>query len=131
MQLIESLSEMDEEIIDKFLGCDADHFKVSSQDIKDSLRKMTLLGKCVPTLCGAAFRNIGIQPLMDSMVDYLPSPENSRLPEVNIESDKLCALAFKVLDDDKRGPLVFVRVYSGNNNILRNRIHKTSICIKK
>jgi elongation factor G len=111
--MIEALSEMDEEIIEKFLACDADHFRLSSKDIKESLRKMTLAGRCVPTLCGAAFRNLGIQPLMDSMIDYLPSPENVPLPDADMDSDKLCALAFKVLDDEKRGPLVFVRVYSG------------------
>lgn len=115
IQLIEALSEMDEEIIDTFLACDADHFKVSTKDIKRSIRKMTILGKCVPTMCGAAFRNIGIQPLMDAMVDYLPSPDNAPLPKEMVnDSNKLCALAFKVLDDEKKGPLVFVRVYSGN-----------------
>ena len=114
IQLIETLSEMDEEIINTFLDVDADHFKVPSKDIRNSLRRMTILGKCVPTLCGAAFRNIGIQPLMDSMVDFLPSPENAPMPEnVDFTSNNLSALAFKVLDDEKRGPLVFVRVYSG------------------
>ena len=114
IQLIETLSEMDEEIINTFLDVDADHFKVPSKDIRNSLRRLTILGKCVPTLCGAAFRNIGIQPLMDSMVDFLPSPENTPMPEnVDFTSNNLSALAFKVLDDEKRGPLVFVRVYSG------------------
>ena len=123
-QLIEVLGDLDEEIITTFLDCDADHLKVPVAALKKSLRKLTISGKCVPTFCGAAFRNIGVQPLMDGIIDYLPSPDDVPLPTgINKDSNNLCALAFKVIDHDKRGPLVFLRVYSG-----RLERHLESVC---
>jgi elongation factor G len=122
--LVEVLSELDEEIIELFLSYEADHLKVPEQSLKKSLSKLTQEGKVVPVFCGAAFRNMGVQPILDAVVDFLPSPKN-RPPALALNqksgkeqlvkgSDKdLCALAFKVIHDERRGPLVFVRVYSG------------------
>ena len=121
--LIEALSDLDEGIVNVFMDCDGDHSKVPASAIQKSLCKLTQQGTCVPILCGASFKNMGVQPLLDAVVDYLPSPDRLPPPQANDEkgnnvpilmTDKdLCALAFKVTFDAQRGPLVFVRVYAG------------------
>lgn len=123
IELVESLSELDEEIVDVYLSNDADHLAVPAKDIQAALRRVTLSGKGVPVLCGAAFKNFGVQPLLDAVVHYLPSPRDRPIPNavdpkgqkvpIPIDDAKPCALAFKVTHDERRGPLVFVRVYSG------------------
>ncbi|KAI8576971.1 hypothetical protein K450DRAFT_254476 [Umbelopsis ramanniana AG] len=126
--LVESLAELDENIVEIFFDeADGDHMKVSANDIKKSIRRVTIQGTAVPVLCGAAFKNIGVQPVMDAVVDYLPSPldrpnaiatlNNGAKTEIALkETGKLVALAFKVSHDPRRGALVFVRVYSGKLN---------------
>ncbi|KAK9458874.1 P-loop containing nucleoside triphosphate hydrolase protein [Lipomyces oligophaga] len=127
--LVETLADLDDEMVEKFLEADGDHMGISSCDIKAALRRCTLSNSAVPVLCGASFRNIGVQPLLDAVVDYLPSPLDR--PEATLSSmeslskkpaDQLtvqeanigCALAFKVIHDTRTGKvLVFVRVYSG------------------
>ncbi|CAG8466251.1 10558_t:CDS:2 [Ambispora gerdemannii] len=127
--LVEALSELDDQILDIFLASE-EHMKVSADDIRQALRRVTLSGKAVPVFCGASLKNIGVQPLMDAIVDYLPSPLDRPAPLANLgeggtaqitlrEKDPLCALAFKVVHDQRRGAMVFVRVYSG---VLDNRM---------
>jgi elongation factor G len=125
--LVEQLSALDEKIIELFLTLE-DHMAIETKDLQAAIRRLTLSSTIVPVLCGASFRNIGVQPLMDSVVDYLPSPEErlaalARLPDgkvVEIGSgglkERLCALAFKVVHDARRGSMVFVRVYAGQLN---------------
>ncbi|CAG8469003.1 14293_t:CDS:2 [Funneliformis caledonium] len=124
--LIEILSEMDDQLLEIFLA-NEDPMKVPVKDIKDTLRRITLNGKAIPIFCGASFKNIGVQPLMDAIIDYLPSPldcptplatlSNNQMIEISLkENEKLCALAFKVIHNPKRGFMVFVRVYSGKIN---------------
>lgn len=111
--LVESLADVSEEVLDVFVGeADGDAAKVPSDLIKQALRKATINNEITPVLCGASFRNIGVQPLLDGIVDYLPSPEErpNAVPE-GIHAT--CALAFKVVNDPIRGILVYVRVYSG------------------
>ncbi|CAG8459592.1 952_t:CDS:2 [Acaulospora morrowiae] len=121
--LVEALSEMDDHILELFLEAE-DHMKVTAGDIRQALRRVTINGKAVPVLCGASFRNIGVQSLMDAVVEYLPSPldcpptlatlPNNQLVKITLGgNERLCALAFKVTHDSKRGPMTFVRVYSG------------------
>ncbi|KAJ3046229.1 Ribosome-releasing factor 2, mitochondrial [Rhizophlyctis rosea] len=122
--LVEKLSEIDDEIVDVFLEHDGDHMSVPADDLRAALRRVTLNGKGVPVLCGASFKNIGVQPVLDAVVDFLPSPADIQPPEavtsdgkavtVKLDDKNLCALAFKVTHDPQRGPLVFVRVYSGS-----------------
>jgi elongation factor G len=131
--LVEKLSNLDDAVVEAFLEKDGDHMAVESSTLKEALRRLTLSGKAVPVMCGAAFRNAGVQPVLDAVVDYLPSPKERLAPigqlpdgkkvQVSIDDKKLCALAFKVIHDAKRGALVFVRVYSGaidNKMILYN-----------
>jgi elongation factor G len=121
--LVEQLSDIDDEIVEMFMKCEGDHLKIPAKDIKASIRKSTISGSAVPLLCGASFKNIGVQPLLDAIIDYLPSPLESIKSEATLEDGKkmlidskennLCALVFKVTKDSTKGLLAYVRVYSG------------------
>ncbi|EDO15463.1 hypothetical protein Kpol_463p13 [Vanderwaltozyma polyspora DSM 70294] len=128
--MVETLSEFDENLVEHFLeDAEGDYLKVSPTILNSSIRKSTLSQDITPILCGSSFRNIGVQPLLDAVVNYLPSPLEAKFPELNedipISYDKrkgllfdnnseICvAFAFKVITDEIRGQLVFVRVYSG------------------
>lgn len=125
--LVEQLAALDEHIIELFLTLE-DHMAIEAKDLQAAIRRLTLSSTIVPVLCGASFRNIGVQPLMDSVVNYLPSPEerpaalgrmaDGKLVEIGHGGikERLCALAFKVVHDARRGPMVFVRVYAGQLN---------------
>ncbi|OZJ03390.1 hypothetical protein BZG36_04003 [Bifiguratus adelaidae] len=124
--LVETLGELDEELLETFLSTE-NHLALPSPDIKRAIRRVTCSNTAVPVFCGASFRNLGVQPLLDAVNDYLPSPLDrpsavakaaisGKAQDVTIplnQKDKLRALAFKVTYDARRGPLVFVRVYSG------------------
>ncbi|KAI1318188.1 Ribosome-releasing factor 2, mitochondrial [Mortierella claussenii] len=125
--LVEQLSALDEHIIELFLTLE-DHMAIDTKDLQAAIRRLTLSSTVVPVLCGASFRNIGVQPLMDSVVKYLPSPDErpaavARMPDGKVveigsggHKERLCALAFKVVHDARRGPMVFVRIYAGQLN---------------
>ncbi len=119
-ELLEAISEIDDEFMEKYLE---DNFSVD--DIKKALRKGVIEMKITPVLCGSAYRNKGIQPLLDAIVEYLPSPLD--LPPVrginpetgeeeirhSSDDEPLAALVFKIMTDPYVGKLAFVRVYSG------------------
>lgn len=119
--LVEKASENDEELMDKFIQEE----KITVDEIKRGIRKGTLENKIKPVLCGAGLKNIGIQPLIDAICDYLPSPldvppvsgispETGEIEERHPEDEsKFCALAFKIMSDPYVGKLTFFRVYSG------------------
>jgi elongation factor G len=120
-ELLEKLAEVDDLILDKFLH----NKEITVSDLKESIRRATIASKFTPVLCGAAFKNKGIQFLLDAIVDYLPSPKD--LPPIKgtnpksgdfeeiAASDKapLCALCFKIATDPFVGKIYYVRVYSG------------------
>ncbi len=120
-KLLEKVSDVDGSIMDKYLLGD----KVTPQEILTALRKGTVDLTLVPVLCGSAFKNKGVQPLLDAIVDFLPSPlevppvkgtnPDTGEEEVRITDPKepFSALAFKVMVDPYVGQLVFFRVYSG------------------
>ncbi len=120
-QLVETVAENDDEILHKFLEGEA----ISAAELRASLRKSTISLKLFPVVVGTAFKNKGIQPLLDAVVDYLPSPldtpethginpENGQ-PIIRKADDKepFSALAFKIMADPYVGQLTFIRVYSG------------------
>ncbi|HDH09478.1 MAG TPA: elongation factor G, partial [Chloroflexi bacterium] len=119
--LVEKIAETDETLTVKYLEGE----EISEKELRSALRQATLKGELVPVLCGAALRNKGIQPLLDAVVDYLPSPvdippivgvnpvtgeEESRLSD---EEEPLAALVFKIQTDPYMGRLAYFRVYSG------------------
>jgi len=119
--LIERLAERDDFLMEKFV----DGQEVSELELKRTLREVTLRLEGIPVLCGAAFRNKGVQPLLDAIIDYLPSPLD--IPPVNgidLQGEKLTfsannghplsALAFKIMNDPYTGQLTFFRIYSGS-----------------
>ena len=121
-QMLEHLSLFDDDLLEKIV----EEQQVEQEEIVKVLRKATLSGKITPVLCGSAFKNKGVQQLLDAIVNYLPSPFD--IPPVQgdhpvtkklasreaSESDPLCALAFKVASDPFAGQMTFVRVYSGS-----------------
>jgi elongation factor G len=119
--LLEQIAEHDDEIMLKYLEAE----EISAKELRRALRGATLRGELVPVLCGSALRNKGVQPVLDAVVDYLPSPLEVP-PVVGInprtgtewrcyadESKPFAALAFKVVADPYVGRLVYLRVYSG------------------
>lgn len=119
--LFERLAELDDAFMEKYLAGEP----VSSEEVQALIRQGTLDAKIVPVLCGAAFKNKGIQQLLDAVVDYLPSPLDvppirGFNPENGLEEERspangspLSALAFKIMNDPYVGNLTFLRIYSG------------------
>ncbi len=120
-KMIEALADVDDRIMEKYLAGE----EISVEELKSALRKGTVSMKITPVLCGSAFKNKGVQLLLDAIVDYLPSPldippvkgmdpktgeEISRRPA---DEEPFAALAFKIMTDPFVGQLTYVRVYSG------------------
>jgi elongation factor G len=120
-KLIETIVELDDELLMKYLEGE----EIPIPDLKRVLRRATIEGKLYPALCGSAFKNKGIQPLLDAVIDYLPSPLDlppvkginpiSGEEEIRLvsEDESFTALAFKVMTDPYVGKLTYFRVYSG------------------
>ena len=123
-ELVEKISEMDDELIVKFL----DDEEITVSELKKALRKVVLENRATLVFCGSSLKNKGIQPLLDAVIDYLPSPmdmpaikgidpktekEISRRPS---EEEPLCALIFKIISDPFAGRMAYFRVYSGRLN---------------
>jgi elongation factor G len=122
-QLVESVAENDDDMLHKFLEGEA----ISAEELRASLRKSVIALKLFPVLCGTAFKNKGVQTLLDGVVDYLPSPldipptqghdpdHREKVVERKPADDEpFSGLAFKIMADSFVGQLVFVRVYSGH-----------------
>ncbi|MDP1631456.1 MAG: elongation factor G [Caulobacter sp.] len=119
--LIENAVELDDEAMEAYLGGETP----SEEVLKKCIRKAVLTGAFYPILCGSAFKNKGVQPLLDAVVDYLPSPVDiPATPGIDYKTDEpttrkasdeeaLSVLAFKIMDDPFVGSLTFCRVYSG------------------
>ncbi|XP_048786552.1 ribosome-releasing factor 2, mitochondrial [Lagopus muta] len=114
--LIEQVADLDDEFAELILGEHSENFDlVPSNKLRSAIRRVTLAQKAVPVLCGSALKNRGVQPLLDAITMYLPAPHERSYEFLHwYNDDDLCALAFKVLHDKCRGPLVFIRIYSGS-----------------
>jgi elongation factor G len=121
-KMVESAAEASEELMEKYLETG----DLAAQDIKQGLRKRTLANEIVPALCGSAFKNKGVQALLDAVIDYMPNPtdvadirghlDDKDETEVSVKSsddEPFAALAFKIATDPFVGSLTFFRVYSG------------------
>lgn len=132
--LIEQVADLDDEFAELLLEGYGENFDaVPPAKLQEAVRRVTLARKGVPVLCGSSLRNKGVQPLLDAITAYLPAPNERHHDLVRWYQDDLCALAFKVVHDKQRGPLVFVRIYSGTMkpqsavlNINRNNTERMS-----
>lgn len=120
-QMLEAVSDVDDTLLEKYL----EGKEISPEEIKKVLRHATLQAKIIPVLCGSSFKNKGVQKLLDSVIDFLPSPvdtleleahhigtNDSVLRRID-ENEKFTGLAFKIMSDPFVGKLTFLRVYSG------------------
>jgi elongation factor G len=133
-QLLETIAENDEEMMEAYL----EGTEPSEEQLVAAIRRATIAGGITPVLCGSAFKNKGVQPMLDAIVDYLPSPVD--IPpvqghEVDNEeqvvlrkadpSDPFAALAFKIMSDQHLGKLTYIRVYSGTLESGSNVLNST------
>jgi len=120
-KLIEAVAEFDEDFMEKYLGGE----EITVDELKDAIRKATLSVEFFPVVCGSAFKYKGVQPMLDAVVDYLPSPldvpaikgidpsTDEEVERHSSDEEPFSALAFKVMTDPFVGKLTFFRVYSG------------------
>ncbi|HMK44134.1 MAG TPA: elongation factor G [Dissulfurispiraceae bacterium] len=120
-KMLEAIADVDEALMEKYLGGE----EISAEEITAALRKGTVEMKLTPVLCGSAFKNKGVQLLLDAVIDYLPSPldvpsvkglvprEETEIERKASDDEPFAALAFKIMTDPFVGQLTFVRVYSG------------------
>ncbi|GAB3850844.1 elongation factor G [Nesterenkonia populi] len=121
-ELIENVAEADEELMEKYLGGE----ELTVDELKAGIRKLTIEGEAYPVFCGSAFKNRGVQPMLDAVVDYLPAPADMDSMEGHKPGDEevsmtrkpgkdepFSALAFKIAAHPFFGQLTFIRVYSG------------------
>ncbi|WP_306362967.1 elongation factor G [Nocardia sp. CC227C] len=121
-ELLETVAESDEALLEKFFGGE----ELSIEEIKGAIRKMTVNSELYPVLCGSAFKNKGVQPMLDAVIDYLPTPlddggTDGHVPGKEEEilhrnadvNEPFAALAFKIASHPFFGKLTYVRVYSG------------------
>jgi elongation factor G len=120
-ELVDVVSQFDENVLEKYVGEE----EITADDLRTAVRAATLSGEVVPVLCGSAFKNKGVQTLLDAVVDYLPSPVD--IPPVQgadmktdepveraaSDDEPFSALAFKIMSDPYVGKLTYFRVYSG------------------
>lgn len=124
-KLLETVAETDEALLEKYFGGE----ELTVSEIKGAIRKLTIASEVYPVLCGSAFKNRGVQPMLDAVVDYLPSPLDVPAIEAHDPKDEekiierhadaaepFAALAFKVVSHPFFGRLTYIRVYSGKLN---------------
>ena len=121
-QMVETVSETDDQLLEKYLSGEA----VSTDELRAALRRATVKGEVQPVICGSAFKNKGVQPLLDAVIAYLPSPldippiegmnPHNEQPIIRSSSDEepFAGLVFKIMSDPFVGQLAFFRVYSGH-----------------
>jgi elongation factor G len=121
-KLLETVAESDEALLEKYFGGE----ELTVDEIKGAIRKLTIASELYPVLCGSAFKNRGVQPMLDAVVDYLPSPLDMPAVEAHDPKDEekvilrhadatepFAALAFKIMTHPFFGRLTYIRVYSG------------------
>jgi elongation factor G len=121
-KMVESISETDDQLLEKYLSGE----EVTNAELKAALRRATIANQVQPVICGSAFKNKGVQPLLDAVVDYLPSPLDippiegtdvhgeAKVMRHSDDSEPFSGLVFKIMSDPFVGQLVFFRVYSGH-----------------
>src|SRR5690606_38214763 len=122
-KLVEAIADVDDQVAEKFL----EGKEISIEELKAALRRAVIGLKFVPVFCGSAYRNKGVQPLLDAVVDFLPSPMDMNYKALDIENEEaevalspdpekpFVGLAFK-LEDGRYGQLTYLRIYQGSLN---------------
>ncbi len=120
-KLLDALADFDDVILTKYAGEE----EITPDDLRQALRRGTLASQCVPVLCGSAFKNKGVQPMLDAVIDFLPAPPDlaaikgldpkgiEELERPGNDDAPFSALAFKIMSDPHVGKLTYFRVYSG------------------
>ncbi|XP_076043139.1 mitochondrial ribosome recycling factor 2 [Oratosquilla oratoria] len=112
-ELVETLGDLDNEIAEYILDKESSD-NIPSHMIKEALRRVTISQAGLPILLGSSYKNMGVQLLMDAVIDYLPSPLEQHHPGTELYKPHLCAMAFKIIHNKQRGGiLTFMRIYSG------------------
>ncbi len=121
-QMVEAISETDDQLLEKYLSGE----EVTNDELKAALRRATVANQVQPVICGSAFKNKGVQPLLDAVVDYLPSPldippieglsvgGDGKVIRHSSDEEPFAGLVFKIMTDPYVGQLAFFRVYSGH-----------------
>jgi elongation factor G len=121
-QMVEAIAETDDKLLEKYLSGE----EVTNEELKAALRRATIANRLQPVICGSAFKNKGVQPLLDAVVDYLPSPldvppiegldpdSDTKLTRRAADEEPFAALCFKIMTDPFVGQLTYFRVYSGH-----------------
>src|SRR5690606_8013391 len=123
-KLVEAVAELDEDLMERYLGGE----EISKEELKAAIRKATLAVEFYPVMCGTAFKNKGVQKVLDADIDYLPAPTDvasiqshdadtgEKIERDSHDNESFSALAFTVMTDSYDGDLTFFRVYSGTLN---------------
>ncbi len=120
VHMVEIIAELDEKLTEKYLSEEP----ITEDELRQALRKGTIEFRAVPVLCGSSFKNKGVQPLLDSIIDYLPSPMDLRpvagkdsagkdITRKISDDEPFAAIAFKIMNDPFTGQLTYLRIYSG------------------
>lgn len=120
VHMVEKIAEIDEKLTEKYLSEEP----ITEDELRQALRKGTIEFRAVPVLCGSSFKNKGVQPLLDSIIDYLPSPMDLRpvagkdsagkdITRKISDDEPFAAIAFKIMNDPFTGQLTYLRIYSG------------------
>ena len=121
-QMVEAIAETDDKLLEKYLSGE----EVTNDELKAALRRATIANRLQPVICGSAFKNKGVQPLLDAVVDYLPSPldvppieghdpdADAKVTRRPADDEPFAALCFKIMTDPFVGQLTYFRVYSGH-----------------
>ena len=133
--MLEAVADIDEKLLEKFL----EDLPITDDEIRAAVRQATIAGHFVPVLCGSAFKNKGVQPLLDAVVWYLPSPvdlpaikgfkpgqEGTELERKPDDGEPFSAIAFKIMSDPHVGKLTYFRVYSGHGSKGGSVVNTTS-----
>ncbi len=134
-RMLEAVADIDEKLLEKFL----EDLPITEDEVRAAVREATIEGLFVPVLCGSAFKNKGVQPLLDAVVWYLPSPvdlpaikgfkpgaEDSEIEREADDTEAFSAIAFKIMSDPHVGKLTYFRVYSGHSSKGGSVINTTS-----
>jgi elongation factor G len=132
--MLEAIAELDEQFFEIYFSTET----VSAAEILSAMRRICLSRSGIPVLCGASLRSMGVEPLLDSIVQFLPSPQDrsgqllihkrvsDKTKLVSSNDEQLCAMAFKIVNDADRGMLVFTRVFSGFLRVKQSLYNSTS-----